>query len=138
MLRCRFSPESNPGAVRSGPDNRSIGALRRTRPASTVRVSGGLRRTPMTTALRPLRIRLVDPTQVGDLLAYLRERSCVAEQVDAVAIDVWPPPLLHENGNGNGNGQGSLACAACGERVEAALQRLGSPRCHDCRGRLYA
>ena len=90
----------------------------------------------MTTNLRPLRIRLVDPTQVGDLLAYLRERSCVAEQVDAVAIDVWPPPLLHENGNGKG--PGSLACASCGEAVEAALQRLGSPRCHDCRGRIYS
>jgi hypothetical protein len=89
----------------------------------------------MTTALRPLRIRLVDPTRVGDLLAYLRERSCVAEQVDAVAIDVWPPQLLHENGHAGG--AGSLACAACGEQVEAALQRLGSPRCHDCRGRAY-
>ncbi len=90
----------------------------------------------MTTALRPLRIRLVDPTQVGDLLAYLRARSCVAEQVDTVAIDVWPPPLLHENGNGKG--PGSLACAACGEAVEGALERLGSPRCHDCRGRVYS
>ena len=90
----------------------------------------------MTTALRPLRIRLVDPTQVDDLLAYLRERNCVAEQVDSVAIDVWPRPLLHERENGNA--PGSLACAACGEPVEAALQRLGSPRCHDCRGRMYA
>ncbi|MGZ8688284.1 MAG: hypothetical protein ACXWZP_07635 [Gaiellaceae bacterium] len=87
----------------------------------------------MTTALRPLRIRLVDPTQVGDLLAFLRGHCCVAEQVDAVAIDVWPPALLHQHGNGrNGNG---IACASCGEAVEAALQRLGSPRCHDCRGR---
>ena len=87
----------------------------------------------MTTALRPFRIRLVDPTQVGGLLAYLRERKCVAEQVDSVAIDVWPPQLLHENGHGTG--PGSLACASCGEPVEAALERLGSPRCHDCRGR---
>lgn len=90
----------------------------------------------MTTALRPLRIRLVDPTQVGGLLAYLRAQSCVAEQVDSVAIDVWPPPLLHANGNGKG--PGSLACASCGEAVEAALERLGSPRCHDCRGRIYS
>jgi hypothetical protein len=89
----------------------------------------------MTTALRPLRIRLVDPTQVGGLLAYLRERSCVAEQVDTVAIDVWPPPLLHQNGHSNG--AGTVACASCGEQVEAALERLGSPRCHDCRGRVY-
>ena len=90
----------------------------------------------MTTALRPLRIRLVDPTQVGDLLAFLRGQCCVAEQVDAVAIDVWPPALLHEHTNGrNGaNGHG-IACASCGEAVEAALERLGSPRCHDCRGR---
>ena len=70
-------------------------------------------------------------------MAYLRERRCVAEQVDAVAIDVWPPPLLHQNGNGNGSGPDCLACASCGEPVEAALQRLGSPRCHDCRGRMY-
>ena len=88
----------------------------------------------MTNTLRPLRIRLVDPTQVGGLLAYLREHKCVAEQVDPVAIDVWPPPLLHENGHGTG--PGSLACASCGEPVEAVLERLGSPRCHDCRGRV--
>jgi hypothetical protein len=92
----------------------------------------------MTTALRPLRIRLVDPTQVGGLLAYLRAHRCVAEQIDAVAIEVWPPPLLHENGNANGNGPASLACASCGEAVEAALERLGSPRCHDCRGRVFS
>ena len=26
-----------------------------------------------------------------------------------------------------------MSCAGCGEAVEAALSRLGSPRCHDCR-----
>jgi hypothetical protein len=88
----------------------------------------------MTTTLRPLRIRLVDPTQVGALLAYLRDRQCVAEQVDPVAIDVWPAPLLHENGHGTG--PGSVSCASCGEPVEAVLERLGSPRCHDCRGQV--
>jgi hypothetical protein len=93
----------------------------------------------MTTALRPLRIRLVDPTQVGDLLAFLRGHCCVAEQVDAVAIDVWPRALLHvhTNGHNGANGDGGIACASCGEPVEAALQRLGSPRCHDCRGRAF-
>jgi hypothetical protein len=80
----------------------------------------------MTSSMRPLRIRLVDPTKVGDLLAYLRERGCIAEQVDPVAIDVWPAPLLHERA-------GDGLCAACGEQVEEALRRLGSPRCHDCR-----
>ena len=80
----------------------------------------------MTSSLRPLRIRLVDPTRVGDLLAYLRERGCIAEQVDRVAVDVWPAPLLHERA-------GDGLCAACGEEVEEALRRLGSPRCHDCR-----
>jgi hypothetical protein len=80
----------------------------------------------MTNSLRPLRIRLVDPTRVADLLAYLRDRGCIAEQVDPVAVDVWPGPLLHD-------GTRDGLCAACGEEVEAALRRLGSPRCHDCR-----
>jgi len=80
----------------------------------------------MTSSLRPLRIRLVDPTRVGDLLAYLRAHGCIAEQVDQVAVDVWPAPLLHERA-------GHGLCAACGEKVEEALRRLGSPRCHDCR-----
>jgi hypothetical protein len=93
----------------------------------------------MTTAWRPLRIRLVDPTQVGDLLAFLRGQCCVAEQVDPAAIDVWPRALLHEHANGREsvNG-GGIACAFCGEAVEAVLQRLGSPRCHDCRGRAFS
>jgi hypothetical protein len=83
----------------------------------------------MTSSLRPLRIRLVDPTRVGDLLADLRERGCIAEQIDSVAIDVWPAPLLHERA-----GDGTVfLCAACGEEVEEVLRRLGSPRCHDCR-----
>jgi hypothetical protein len=80
----------------------------------------------MTSTLRPLRIRLLDPTGLAELLAYLRERGCIAEQVDQVAVDVWPAPLLHER-------EGDGLCAACGEEVEQALRRLGSPRCHDCR-----
>lgn len=80
----------------------------------------------MTSSLRPLRIRLLDPTRIAELLAYLRERGCIAEQVDPVAVDVWPAPLLHERA-------GDGLCAACGEDVEEALRRLGSPRCHDCR-----
>jgi hypothetical protein len=114
-------------------------ALRLLRPASNVWVGGNSRRhKTMTDSLRPLRIRLVDPMRVGELLEFLRRRSCVAEQVDAVTIDVWPPPLLHEHGR-NGDGalaleDGQVSCAACGEAVEEALSRLGSPRCHDCRG----
>ena len=80
----------------------------------------------MTNNLRPLRIRLVDPTRVADLLAFLRANGCIAEQVDQVAVDVWPAPLLHER-------VGDGLCASCGDEVEAALRRLGSPRCHDCR-----
>jgi hypothetical protein len=86
----------------------------------------------MTSSLRPLRIRLVDPTQVGGLLAYLREHGCIAEQVDPVSIEVWPRPLLHGR-NGDGTPDGELACACCGAAVEESLRRLGSPRCHDCR-----
>jgi hypothetical protein len=91
----------------------------------------------MADSLRPLRIRLVDPSRVGELLEFLRKRSCVAEQVDAVTIDVWPPPLLHERSGEDDEllalEDGQVACAACGAPVESALSRLGSPRCHDCR-----
>ena len=86
----------------------------------------------MASSLRPLRIRVVDPNQVDGLLAYLRERGCIAEQVDAVGIDVWPPELLHDR-TGDPPSNGAVPCAACGEAVEEVLRRLGSPRCHDCR-----
>jgi hypothetical protein len=114
-----------------------MGALRLLRPASTVWVGGtSRRRKTMADSLRPLRIRLVDPSRVGELLEFLRRRSCVAEQVDAVTIDVWPPPLLHQSRDGNEPlvlEDGEVSCAACGYAVEEALSRLGSPRCHDCR-----
>ena len=114
-----------------------MGALRLLRPASTVWVGGTLRRRKtMADSLRPLRIRLVDPSRVGELLEFLRRWSCVAEQVDVVTIDVWPPPLLHEGRNGSeplALADGEVSCAACGDAVEEALSRLGSPRCHDCR-----
>ena len=92
----------------------------------------------MAESLRPLRIRLVDPSRVGELLEFLRQRSCVAEQVDPVTVDVWPPPLLHERAWNGADmpvtlEDGEVSCAGCGEAVEAALSRLGSPRCHDCR-----
>ncbi len=92
----------------------------------------------MVDSLRPLRIRLVDPARMGELLEFLRRRNCVAEQVDRVTIEVWPPELLHGiNGNGNGASGGSgaerLHCTCCGGTVEEALWRLGSSRCHDCR-----
>jgi hypothetical protein len=114
-----------------------MGALRLLRPTSTVWVGGtARRRKTMTDSLRPLRIRLVDPSRVGELLEFLRRRSCVVEQVDAVTLDVWPPPLLHEGNNGDellALEDGQVSCAACGDPVEEALSRLGSPRCHDCR-----
>jgi hypothetical protein len=91
----------------------------------------------MADSLRPLRIRLVDPSRVGELLEFLRRRSCVAEQVDAVTVDVWPPPLLHEHASNSEEPlaleDGQVSCAACGDAVEDALSRLGSPHCHDCR-----
>jgi hypothetical protein len=89
----------------------------------------------MADSLRPLRIRLVDPTLVAELVEFLRRRSCVAEQIDRVTIEVWPPCLLHEpNGDGAAGGADeTLHCAGCGGTVEAALWRLGSSRCHDCR-----
>ncbi len=112
-----------------------MGALRSLRPVVTVRRDGLDGRHTMADSLRPLRIRLVDPTLVGELIEFLRQRSCVAEQTDRVTIEVWPPQLLYEaNGHGPANGASdALHCAGCGGIVEAALWRLGSSRCHDCR-----
>jgi hypothetical protein len=87
----------------------------------------------MADSLRPMRIRLVDPARVGELLEFLRRRSCVAEQTGSVTIEVWPSELLYD-GAPDRVESGGDACAACGGAVEEALARLGSPRCHDCRG----
>ncbi|MFN2470206.1 MAG: hypothetical protein ABR583_04310 [Gaiellaceae bacterium] len=119
-----------------------MGGLRLLQPASTVRVHGARRRVrTMAETLRPLRIRLADPASVGALLDFLRRRACVAEQVSATTLEVWPPPLLHEPDGGPraadpsslGLGVEEVACSGCGSAVEEALSRLGSPRCHDCR-----
>ncbi len=101
-----------------------------------------MRRTRAMDNLRPLKIRLADPAHAGALLAFLRGRACVAEQVGPSALDVWPPPLLHEgfdrpsSGDASSlalDGQDVVACSACGWPIEETLSRLGSPRCHDCR-----
>ena len=42
-----------------------------------------------------MRIRLSDPGLVDDLLAFLREKQCVAEQVRADTLDVRLPEAKH-------------------------------------------
>ncbi|MBD0348681.1 MAG: hypothetical protein ICV59_05980 [Thermoleophilia bacterium] len=94
----------------------------------------------MAEPLRPLRVRLADPASAGHLLAFLRGRGCVVDQIGSNTFDVWPPPLLHERGASLARpgetldlAVGEVACTVCGLAIAPALSRLGSPRCHDCR-----
>jgi hypothetical protein len=43
--------------------------------------------------LRPLRIRLSDPSLADDLLEFLRSKECVAEHTGAETFYVEPPSL---------------------------------------------
>ena len=96
----------------------------------------------MADGLRPLCVRLADPASAADLLAFLRRRGCVVEQVASNTFEVWPPPLLHEWSGLPSSARldtlelsaDEVACTGCGLAVEQSLSRLGSPRCHDCRG----
>jgi hypothetical protein len=76
--------------------------------------------------LRQLRVQLDDPEHVTSLLAFLRARDCVVEQIDVVSLAVWCPPTERDE-------VGGMTCRSCGSPVAETLGRLGSLRCHDCR-----
>ena len=72
-----------------------------------------------------MRVQLTDSALMSSLLDFLRARACIVEQIGETDVSVWCPP---DDCSG-----GATICRSCGAPVAAALGRLGSLRCHDCR-----
>ncbi len=45
-----------------------------------------------------MRVRVSDPALLRDLIPYLRECGCVAEQASAQELDVYVPRVANERG----------------------------------------
>ena len=78
-----------------------------------------------------VRLRLHDPTFTDELVSFLRRCQCQVRDLgrDTVAVgvghDVDTEAVVRRLSSG--------LCCRCGDEIEQALFRLGSPHCHDCR-----
>ena len=70
------------------------------------------------------RLRLQHSSSGLGLLAFLRRRRG-KHRLDG-ALRIVPESAVERLETG--------LCYLCGDLIEQALYRLGSPRCHDCRG----
>jgi hypothetical protein len=78
-----------------------------------------------------VRLRLHDPSFTDELVSFLRRCQCQVRDLGRATVavgvghDVDTEAVVRRLTFG--------LCCRCGEEIEQALFRLGSPHCHDCR-----
>ena len=80
-----------------------------------------------------MRVQLEQPKSAEELISYLDRCNCRVRRVAEDLVDVRPAHAVDVDAALRLTKAGR--CYACGEEVETALAELGSPLCHDCRGR---